>query len=105
MVTTSTSLRAEVTIFDSAGMRRRESRTIRRRGRLRSSPVRSVRRQSSASTVPMPVRIASEWWRRVWTWARAGSLVIQPWLSSGAPIFPSNVTAALTVTSGRAVRM
>ena len=76
---------------------------MRSSGRLRSRPVRSVSRQSSASTVPMPVRIASERWRTCWTWARATWLVIQPWLSSGAEIFPSKVTAAFRVTSGRPV--
>ena len=51
---------------------------MRSSGRLRSRPVRSVSRQSSASTVPMPVRMASESWRSCCTCARARSLVIQP---------------------------
>ena len=63
-------------MLDSGGNRSSESSTMRSSGRLRSSPVRSVKRQSSASTVPIPVRIASEWWRKVCTWARAVSLVI-----------------------------
>ncbi len=50
---------ALATMRESSGMRSVESATMRSSGRLRSSPVRSVSRQSSASTVPMPVRIAS----------------------------------------------
>ena len=78
-----------------------ESRTMRSSGRLRGKPVRSVSRQSSARTVPIPVRMASGWWRSLCTWARAVSLVIQPRLSSGAAILPSSVSAVFSVTSGR----
>ena len=79
--------------------------TMRRSGRQRGWPVRSLSRQSSASTVPMPVRMASLSWRSSCTWARARSLVIQPRLSSGAEILPSSVMAVLRVTRGRPVRM
>ncbi len=89
----------------SSGMRSVESATIRSRGRLRSIPVRSVSRQSSERTVPMPVRIASALWRISCTCARARSLVIQPELSSGAAILPSRVSAAFNVTSGSPVCM
>ena len=61
VVTTSrSSPSALATIFDSSGSRNVESSTIRSSGRLRSRPVRSVSSRSSDSTVPMPVRIASE---------------------------------------------
>ena len=62
-------------------------------------------RQSSSSTVPKPVRMASEKWRTCCTSARAMSLVIQPTLSCGAAILPSSVRAAFTVTSGLPVFM
>ncbi len=78
---------------------------MRSSGRARSRPLRSVSRQSSPSTVLMPVSIASCSWRTSCTCARARSLVIQPVLSSGAAILPSSVSADFSVTSGLPVRM
>ena len=54
-----TSLCAEVTIFESSGMRSAESRMTRSSGRRRRRPLRSVSMGSSASTVSTPVRAAS----------------------------------------------
>ena len=90
---------------ECSGRRNCESSTMRSSGRERSRPLRSVSRQSSARTVPMPVRIASCRCRICCTCARACSEVIQPELSSGAAILPSSVSADLSVTSGRPVRM
>ena len=66
---------AERTSCESSGMRRLVSRMMRRSGRRRGRllrielciPLRSVSCGSSARTVPMPVRTASEAWRRSWT--------------------------------------
>ena len=52
--TTMTSFSQLITIFESKGMRNCESTTMRNNGRDRSSPLRSVSRQSSDNTVPMP---------------------------------------------------
>ena len=72
VVTTSTSSVARCAPSSNpSGRRSCESSTMRSSGRLRGRPVRSVSRQSSASTVPMPVRIASRSWRSCCTCARA----------------------------------
>ena len=68
---------APLTILESSGMRRAESRTTRRSGRRRRRPLRSVSSGSSASTVSTPVRAASACQRSGWTAARAASPVIQ----------------------------
>ena len=104
-MTTATSPAAPRAICESSGSRSCESITMRSSGRERGRPERSVSRQSSASTVPIPVRIASCSCRSCCTCARAFSLVIHPRLSSGAEIFPSSVIAAFSVTSGLPVRM
>ena len=94
-------------ICASEGVRPRESRTIRAGGwasaRVLSSSdsgkasLRSVRRQSSASTVPTPVTIKSDSARRRCTSWRASSPVIH-WLSPEAiAVRPSSDVAIFTV--------
>ena len=82
------------------------SRTTRRSGRRRGRLVRSVSEGLSARTVPMPVRMASEAWRRSWTSARAavpvsqcGAVAVRA--EGGGASLPSTESAALRVTKGR----
>ena len=62
---------------ESSGVWSWVSRTMRRSGRRRGRPVRSVSEGLSARRVPMPVRMASLLWRSCCTSARAASPVSQ----------------------------
>ena len=77
--------------------------TARRGCRGAGSPpgIRTVRRGSSARTVPVPTRTASRVARSRWTSARAASPVIHWLVPSAAALRPSRVVASFHVTRGR----